>query len=309
MEYKLKELCLEITNECLLNCLHCSSDAGIGKGYMNKEIAFRVIHEFEEMGGEKLEISGGEPLTHPNLFEILEYSKKIRNFEVILYSVGIPKNSKKRIKKLSELIDGVEVSLHGPRMVTEKITGKDSYNLTKEFIENLVENGVKVNVHFVPMKLNYDYFYHVIKDCEEMGVEELKVLRLIPQGRAYLNWKKLHIPERELRDFIREVSGIKSRVKIEIGNPLRRYLGKKVSCKAGISTSLIKSNGNIYPCPAFKMNEYFSVGNVNESSLKEIWEKGFDDLRNFKKVTKCLECIAPWIMNSLDPYEVVEQLI
>jgi len=58
VKWKLKELCFEITNECLLNCIHCSSSSKVGEGYLDKESIIRTINEFEEMGGKELEISG-----------------------------------------------------------------------------------------------------------------------------------------------------------------------------------------------------------------------------------------------------------
>jgi len=67
--------------------------------------------------------------------------------------------------------------------------------------------------------------------------------------------------------------------------------------------------GNVYPCPAFKMDEHFSVGNVHENSLKEIWERGFRGIRDFRKIVRQYGCIAPWIIISSNPYEVMEQLV
>ena len=87
MSFKLKELCLEVTNSCPMECQHCSTcSVKIGKGkpyHMPISVAKRVIQDFVDVGGEILEISGGEPLIYLHLDELCQHAANL-NLEVRL---------------------------------------------------------------------------------------------------------------------------------------------------------------------------------------------------------------------------------
>jgi len=293
VRWNLKELCFEITNECLLNCIHCSSYSKIGESHLNKEIILKTVDEFEEMGGEVLEISGGEPLLHPNILEILDYCKE-KDFSTMLYTSGIARMSPLELASRIN-IDKVAISLEGTRKTTKEITGKDCYDEVKGFIGSLVKNDVDVEVYFVPMKQNYLDFKNLVKECESAGVKNIKILRLIPQGRALDNWEKIHIPEVELKNFVKSIYEIDTSVRIEIGNPLKPYKNEKMNCKAAVSICLINSMGDVYPCPALKTNSSLCGGNIHEKSLTYIWVDGFEPIRKFREYVKHFDCLASWV--------------
>lgn len=93
---KLIELCLEITDRCILNCIHCSTNASRNldndEGLKYDEIC-SIISDFCSCGGSILEISGGEPTLHPSLFKIVDFAKS-KNLEVRLYTAGVAYDNK-----------------------------------------------------------------------------------------------------------------------------------------------------------------------------------------------------------------------
>lgn len=292
MNYTLEELCLEITNDCLLKCIHCSSNSP-SPHFLDKSLILITLAQFEELGGTQLELSGGEPLLHPNLREILKYCENAP-FSTTIYSSGIGRRSSlETIRKSS--IERVIVSLYGDGEDTLEITGANCYRRTLDFIRSLKRDGINVEVHFPLMRPNYRSLPYVLKICEDLDVDKLKLLRLMPQGRARLNWKRLHIPERELRDFIRKLRSIPTSIEIELGNPLKPYLNQKMKCRAATSTCLIDSRGFMYPCPALKDYPLLSAGNVHEEPITYLWKCGFEAIRGFKEYTQSTECLAPWI--------------
>lgn len=291
-QYELEELCLEITNKCLLNCMHCSSDSHVEGEQLDKETILRVIDDFESLKGKELEISGGEPLLHPDIWEILKYCEN-KHFLTALYTTGVANLSNSDI--VSRLnVDKVSISLNGTRKATGEITGRDSYRKTTDFMDRLVKSGIETEIHFVPMRQNYRDFDDLLKECEEIGVRKVKVLRLMPQGRALENWEKIHLPELEFKKLIEHYHRIDSSIEIDIGTPASVFFRLDTKCKAGTSTCLIRHDGNVYPCPALKTKSTLCAGNVKEKSLKEIWGDGFYTMRSFKEVAHPY-CLAPWI--------------
>lgn len=87
----LRERTVEITNFCPEECHFCSSDSVKDR----KEAFFLSVQTFKKfIKKEKpdwINISGGEPMSHPDFYEILEYSKEIvGKFRVEVYSNAIP---------------------------------------------------------------------------------------------------------------------------------------------------------------------------------------------------------------------------
>jgi MoaA/NifB/PqqE/SkfB family radical SAM enzyme len=83
----LKELCLEIISSCPMQCIHCSNENSLSQKIEFYKIK-SIIDEFIYLGGKILEISGGEPLEHPDILGIIRYAK-IKDLEVRLYTSGL----------------------------------------------------------------------------------------------------------------------------------------------------------------------------------------------------------------------------
>ena len=64
------------TNRCNLSCRHCWPDSGPDQNapVVPKEQVLRLIDGFAALGAEKIVITGGEPLTHPDWFDLLSFA-------------------------------------------------------------------------------------------------------------------------------------------------------------------------------------------------------------------------------------------
>jgi len=115
-----KELTLELTNYCPNDCDYCSSNAT-----QNKEEAYWLtleqvkllvtIRESESLY-DIIHLSGGEPLAHPDFYDILEFCKQYTK------TVVVHSNAIKNIAFNPNVIDGiyVEAYLNVPE-TTDKI--------------------------------------------------------------------------------------------------------------------------------------------------------------------------------------------
>lgn len=85
----MREITIEITRFCENNCNYCSSDA-TPEGV---HLKFSVIENFlkeQAPNIERINISGGEPLSHPQFYQILQECKKYTK-EVWVYTNAIEK--------------------------------------------------------------------------------------------------------------------------------------------------------------------------------------------------------------------------
>ena len=299
---RLKEVCLEITDTCPMDCLHCSGICGLGsRNILPLHQIKRIIDEFSSIGGEILEISGGEPLMHPFLPQIVDYAER-NNLETVLYTSGNMLDSKGRIASLNINI-AEKLQQSGVKKVIFNLQGK--FPSTHEYVTQVkgsfgnVINGIKtmkslgfwVGTHFVPMKPNYREFRGFLQLCHDLGVDEIGVLRFVPQGRGQVNRALLELSQEEYREFISNLTELTSHHKnpnIRVGRPIDfRHLFDpsivKPMCDAGISRCLITPKGKVVPCPAFKQNNQYIAGDVKNSSLVDIWNKSpiWRELRYF----------------------------
>ena len=112
--------------------------------------------------------------------------------------------------------------------------------------------GLEVDVHFIPMKPNYKEIPDILEMLEIAGINNISILKFVPQGRGLENASDLMLCERELTEFIDLLDDSKKQYSgdIRIGIPLMGDNAHK--CNAGLEKLYIKFDGTVLPCPAFK---------------------------------------------------------
>jgi len=252
-----------------------------------------IISEFSGMGGEVLEISGGEPLMCPYLAQIVEYAE-VNNLETVLYTSGTSlggdiakKLQRSGLKKVIFNLQGATSDTH--ETVTQV---KGSFGKVVDAIKTMKMLRFWVGAHFVPMKPNYKELVDLLRLCHLLRVDEVGILRFVPQGRGQTNRAFLELSREEFKDFTKRLIELTSNHKnpnIRVGRPIDfRYLLDpsvvKSECNAGISRCLITPDGRVVPCPAFKQTERYVAGNVKFCSLVDIWNKSpiWKEFRHFE---------------------------
>jgi MoaA/NifB/PqqE/SkfB family radical SAM enzyme len=166
-------------------------------------------------------------------------------------------------------------------------TEEDSYNYvmhTKNMLTNVISSMVKASAsnvetdaHFIPMKCNYKEFPDLI-ECLNIGeIKNLSILNFVPQGRGKDNVSNLSLSREEMEEFkkIYEDNYKKFKGNIRIGIPLIK--NDSHMCTAGLDKLVIKYDGTVFPCPAFK-----------EYSLDKLHELGIDTPNIYTDLDKVL---------------------
>lgn len=284
--HNLKELKIEVTQKCPLNCLHCSSESNKAK---DVELSFKevskVVQEAKEMGVKKIAISGGEPLLYDYLIDVIKECNR-HYISTIIYTTGIKTikleiPSDKYIKDVKRTgINKIIFSIHGSVPEThDKITRiSGSFEKTINSVKRFIRNGINCEFHFVPLKLNFKELARIYILAKKLHIERISVLRFVPQGRGELikDLFSLSCEEHKLlRKMILELRS-KNKVQIRVGSPYNiLLLEKDVHCEAAKTRMIIVPNGNAYPCDAFKRYEYKNDchRNIKENTLDHIWRK------------------------------------
>lgn len=308
-EGDLKEIKIEVTRNCSLNCVHCSSIASPDNPLqLSKETVLSLIEQAAVMGVTQIVLSGGEPLLWPWIEDAVNCCAK-EGIECTLYSTGINHNGtggQKLIALHQRGLNKVVFSLYAPiKDIHEKITRKSgSYEGTISAMKITEDSKLEREIHFVPIKINYKYLYKLIDFAEKHGVMKISILRFVPHGRgAYMEEEALtHRETMELRDLIISCRK-KFRGVIRLGSPYNiLMLNEYVDCIAAQKVLIILPNGNIYPCDAFKNIEpdeidiVDSYNNILHHSLRECWEnsKYLNVIRGYLSTPfeePCVSCI------------------
>src|SRR3990172_7709663 len=161
----LRYLLLNITNICNLTCKHCYLHDP-GKLEMVLDIFEKAVSQFEEMGGLKLMISGGEPLIHSRFWELMEILPSYE-LRVVILSNGTLID-KTTAKKLSRYVHEVQVSIDGIHS-HDILRGKGSFERSMKGISNLCGSGIPVSIATMVHKFNTDEFDEMEKLFSKKG--------------------------------------------------------------------------------------------------------------------------------------------
>ena len=138
----LRYLLLNITNRCNLACRHCYIGEA-GQEEMQPDVFEKTISQFEDMGGLKLMISGGEPLLHSKFRELMDILQSYKLRTVILSNGTLIDDV--TAGTLSQYVNEVQVSIDGTQS-HDLLRGKGSYEKAMAGISALKNAGIPISI-------------------------------------------------------------------------------------------------------------------------------------------------------------------
>jgi len=283
--FNLKELKIEVTYRCDLNCIHCSSDARPSNLLeMTCDDCLCILADAAEMGVQEVVFSGGEPFLWPYIYDAVEVAVK-HHLKVSVYTSGNAEEFKQRVSRLHNLgIARMIFSVFGANATThERITRRlGSLDRTKMAMGDALSVGLATELHFVPIADNYRELNGVAQLARQLGASRVSVLRLVPQGRATLIGARVlnRVQNLELRRQIQALRKEHGDHFIRTGSPYNfLMLNDNPSCCAAIDRLIISPDLCIFPCDAFKKIDSSEIVKTEEwsclavRSLPECWQK------------------------------------
>lgn len=302
--FHLKEIKFEVTHDCLLNCVHCSSmskaESGLNMDWATFE---RILDEANGMGVNEIAFSGGEPLLWKGIEDAISKSLKY-GIQTILYTTGNVPDAENMMRNLySTGLNRVVFSIFGGSPAEhEAITNYEgSYEKTTRIARYCSGIGLSTEFHFVPLSWNFRTLPQIADITSKSGVCRVSVLRLVPQGRGcnIRNGQLNHSQNIELRNTIKDLR--EKGHDIRLGSPYNfLMLRKNPQCRSGIDRMTIGPDYRIFPCDAFKhispddIGESSDYSNLRNHSLKECWERSpyFKSVREYLMTDMAAECMS-----------------
>lgn len=279
--FSLREIKVELTYKCNLQCAHCSSEGSLD---MTRAISWpeikKILDSARRMGVASVSLSGGEPFVWPDFKKLLS-SNELNDFAIRIYTSGTTENvreiSSKIIHNNIKFIFSIYAACDEVHDLVTQRPGSFRKSLSSlEYINSKFET----EVHFVPLSVNYVQLKPLVTLLRKKGIKKLSVLRFVPQGRGAIN-KHLDLSQDQYLELRKDINEIReSGFNIRTGSPFNfLLLNDQPRCTSGVDKLIIAPDLSIYPCDAFKQISLQQIGIIDEysslenHSLEECWAK------------------------------------
>ena len=317
--YPLRSLYFYLTEGCNLKCRHC----WIAPKYqapdkpapgLDVELFRDIINQAKPLGLGGVKFTGGEPLMHPAIYELLEvvHTEELR--------LTVETNGVLCTPELAEALKGaskntfVSVSLDGADADThEWVRGvKGSFEAALEGIRNLVNAGIRAQVIMTIMQRNKGQIEAVVRLAEKLGAGSVKFNLVQPTERGvamHEAMETLPIEELvELGSWVEHTLSVSSNIHLFYSHPMAfRPLGKMFGDKGegcglcGILGILgVLADGSYALCGIGESVPEMVFGHAAKNSLEQVWQdtpvlNGLREGFASKLEGICAECLLKWI--------------
>lgn len=286
------EIKLEVTHDCLLECIHCSSNAeNFSKRSMDWPTCKKVLNEAIDIGVKEIVFSGGEALLWDSIEKAVSLTTE-NKIKSTLYTTGNVPNFIHKIGMLCQLgLSKICFSLYGATAQKhEEITKTSkSFEKTIDAISFCNKLHMEPEFHFVPLSINFQELKAIAYLGKAIGVNKISILRFVPQGRGESN-SHLILNKQENLELKKDiVELLTNNHEIRVGSPFNfLMLNNYPKCCSGQDRLTISPDFKIYPCDAFKQvsSEKLKVDNdlrsVKDNLLEDCWKKSsyFEAIRD-----------------------------
>jgi len=170
---------VELTEACNLKCKFCYNSQ---EPKYNEKI-LETLEVLASQGVMQVNLTGGEPLAHPQFFEILDRACELFPHVVLLTNGSLMNDEVLEKIHLTDLTS-VNISIHGNREIHDDLTQiEGSYEASLKAVKYFIEkNKILVSSNYVLNNYNFSYLDSMINDLREIGLEYMTITRFIPVG-------------------------------------------------------------------------------------------------------------------------------
>lgn len=289
-------LTLSITEECNLRCAHCWVNAGPSSSaaWMPKLVVQKVIEEFAALGGAAVRLTGGEPLLHPDWFELLKKAGTY-GLKVFLQTNGMLfRNQDLQALQALELEElNIQISFDGATAAThDLVRGGGAFAQALAGVTNLIDYGFgpKISLFFTEMRHNLHELADLLQLADRLGIGSVSSGSLVVCGRAgevgliappapdqYLPLLRRYAEDVQFRQLYNKLGCVAA---LEWCGSKRARRG----CRF-VNSPYLAARGVLYPCLLCHADEY-SVADVYDKGLSAALLEGIPLWSSLQQVSQ-----------------------
>lgn len=279
----LRSATIELTTFCNWNCVHCYMNEHNSKG-LDKKKVFDLFIQLRKLGTYEITLTGGEIFLRDDIFEIIENACNM-HFKINIFS-NISLLNRELIKKLSKYnISTYSCTIFSlDKKIHDKITNTNgSLEKVLENLEIMKEYNFPIEIKNCITSINYKEYKKIYMYCKEKGFKFRFDTEIVPQQNSNKIKNDYRLGNKELEEILLELDYL-NKIKFKPHDE-DEYL-----CPDIRNSISIDCEGNVKPCIKFQ----FSIGNINNRSIKDIWNNSseLNNLQNkkWKDLNKCINC-------------------
>lgn len=290
-DMSLRVLYLEVTNECPHKCTYCNKTTCTKNfDHMEKELFTEIMTKISKFSnGEKvlINITGGEPLFHPELEYILKTCSDLGH-TILLWTTG-ENMSKSMVTMIDKYCYGVVLPLDSSiEEVNDRIRYPGAYASTIKAIEVLKDISIQTFVATTPLRDNVDELDRILNYVWSLGIAGMILNEPIKKNELDTDIGQYFV------DNLSKIQAVKDALLKRVAiinswenNKLKKdYLQKrkypftfiddvercmnspfrtiaKSHCGCGINELTVGVTGKVYPCHNL-VNSRFEMGSITE---------------------------------------------
>lgn len=291
-------IAVNLTRRCNLACVHCYMDAEQRSKAAPGELSDAELHSlFTEIGkrapGTILVLTGGEPLMHPGLPELVSAGAR-HGLRVVLGTNGVllREPMTRRLKEAG--LEGMGISLDSVDAARhDAFRGvPGAFAKTCEAFRLCREAGIHAQMHFTVTRNNRGELASAVELAKSLGASILNFFFLVCVGRGE---SRMDLTPREYEEALREIAALQKSAQgilvqtrctphfkrvLHQEDPLSPYTRATGydggGCPAATHYCRITPGGEVTPCPYIEL----SAGNVRDNGFWKVW----DDARLLKSM-------------------------
>jgi heme b synthase len=177
----------EITRSCNLRCAHCRASAEDGpyEGELSNAECRTLIDQIKEVGSPILILTGGEPLSRPDVFDIARYGVA-QGLRVVMGTNGTLITPEIAREMAAVPISRIAISLDFPgAALQDRFRGeKGAFERAMAGIRNAQTAGVEIQINSTITKMNAHLIDDLVSLALEVNAASFHPFLLVPTGRG-----------------------------------------------------------------------------------------------------------------------------
>lgn len=289
-----------VTNACNMFCDHCYREAGCkAEEELSTEEAKTLLEQIARAGFKIMIFSGGEPLTRPDILELVSYATSL-GLRSVFGTNGtlITLEMAQKLKDAGAMGMGISLDSMDKKKHNEFRKFEGAWEGAVQGMRNCRAVGLPFQIHTTVM----DWNNHELEAITDFAVAEGAVAHhfffLVPTGRAKtIEAESLRAEQYE--ETLTRIMKKQTEVDIELKPTcapqfmrIAAQMGIKTrfrrGCLAGTAYCIISPRGKVQPCAYLNME----LGDVRETPFDEIWKNNevLNTLRTLEYKGGCGEC-------------------
>ena len=191
-----------VSDVCNLDCIYCCANNKMNPTKLNSEILKETAKHMLSLSPLTVGLTGGEPTLCPEIGSIIDILDG--QCAIVIDTNGTTPNLEQYIEKFKRSNTTVRITIDSmDNDISNKVRPYDEnqINRIKRNIELLKQNNVRVSVHTVVTKINYDSIIEIGRYLRNYKIEKWQLYPVNYSEKCKDYFDKIKVSDKELEDL------------------------------------------------------------------------------------------------------------